>query len=228
MPSPSKLFIAFAALVTIHNVPVCGDELTEKPEFSDAVVKLTKNDRAFRNRDLAQTMIEYGRQNQKPEMLLLAAEILHNNPCEVVVGEDDEGERLTNLIEQAVDMRPEDDQLIAMAERALGTLEEATRGLAGGPKYWRVKIPKGKYYELQPALVYNALETARVVAIGADPKAHLGIAYKSVHDGGARRLASGIGKAMAQWDAGRIATGWTVRIYNLDGPDGMEVTIETN
>ena len=39
---------------------------------------------------------------------------------------------------------------------------------------------------------------------------------------------AGQGSVQVMWNTGVKTTGWDVRIYNLSGGDGLEVTVETN
>ncbi len=230
--SQRALSVALTAIL-LSPIALLADEdsdadLKALQAAAEAVPKETKGGRMVEDRAMAQSMIEYGRRAKNPEVMLLAVEILHKNPVTAVKGESNDAEELEELINEAVAMRPEDETLIERAEMALETLEETTRGLAGGPRTWVVAIDKGKYYQLDPRLVYNAHEKAIVVAYAKAPSAMLG---GSVRRGDQRsELTRGVGKGKVQveWNAGITTTGWDVRIYNLSGADGMQVKVETN
>lgn len=195
--------------------------------------KETKAGKMLANREMARQLIEYGQATDSPESIILGIQILHRNPVTAVV-EDKEAhnaeiEARIEMIGAALDLRPDDEGLALMAERVASELEESTRGLAGGPKSWTVTIPKGKYYQLDPRLVYNAQEAAIITAYAADgAKIMLGGSIRRYDQRNIMRRTVGRGKVVIQWNSGIYTTGWDCRIYNLSGPNNQVVTIETN
>lgn len=211
--------------------------LAEEAEEAEKVAaKETKAGKMVTNRNMARALLEYGMDTENPEAIILAIQILHRNPV-TAVKEDKEAhnaeiEERIELIGAAVELRPDDEGLLIMAERVAGELEESTRGLAGGPKSWTVTIPKGKYYQLDPRLVYNAQEAAIITAYPADPaaagKVMLGGSVRRYDQRTILRKTVGKGKVVVNWNSGIYTTGWDCRIYNLNGPDDLVVKIETN
>jgi hypothetical protein len=224
------ILLGVAMMITtgIAAEPTDADELQALLKDAESLPKETKAGRMVADRTMAQSMIEYGLRNNSPEVILLAVEILHKTPVTIKKGEgEDETAELEKLIEQAVEMRPDDEMLIVMAERVVDSLEEATRGLAGGPQAWTVKIKKRGYYQLDPRLIYNAQEKAIVTAT-TDPGVMLGA---SVRRGDQRKELTrsvGRGKVQVEWNSGITTTGWDVRIWNLTGKDGQVVKVVTN
>lgn len=217
--------LAFALCAPVY---AQDDELAGLEKTAAALPKETKAGQMVADLSLARSMLDYGRRTKNPEMMLLATEILHKTPVETVKGDTDGDDELSEIVLEAVKMRPEDESLLQLAERVQETLEEKTRGLAGGPKRWIVEIePKG-YYQLDPRLVYNAQEKAIISARSKDPSVTLGA---SVRRGDARNLiARGVGKGrvQVQWNSGITTTGWDVRIYNLSSKAPMSVEVTTN
>jgi len=225
------ILLGVAAMVAtgIAAEPTDADELQALLKDAESIPKETKAGRMLVDRAMAQSMIEYGRRAKSPECILLGVEILHKTPVTIKKGVGtDETAELEKLIEQAVEMRPDDETLIELAERVTESLEEATRGLAGGPQQWNVSIKAKGYYQLDPRLVYNAQEKAIVTATTNDPGVMLGA---SVRRGDQRKELTrsvGRGKVKVEWNSGIVTTGWDVRIWNLTGRDGLVVKVETN
>ncbi|MFO1002096.1 MAG: hypothetical protein U0936_17310 [Planctomycetaceae bacterium] len=193
-------------------------------------------------RIMAQTLIDHGKTSSSPESILVGVQILHQNP--VVDAKNGVDQKLTDtenlelnrLIDAAIEMRPEDKLLSEMATRVRSELEEKSRGLAGGPKQWTVKIRKGDHFLLDPRLVYDvqqeAIVSARVVSTGDnadDSKSTVGITV--ARDGSGKSLYTrsvAKQKTQARWNSGPYKAGWYVKIHNLSGPDEATIVIETN
>lgn len=205
------------------------DDLAALEAAANAVPTETKGGRMVEDRVMARSMIEYGRREKNPEVILLAVEILHKNPVTSVKGDADTKESLQKLIAEAVAMRPEDEMLKERAELATETLDENTRGLAGGPRSWTVTLAKkGDYYQLDPRLVYNAHEKAVVTAYSEDPNVMLGASVRRGDQTKEITRGVGRGKVSVEWNAGITTTGWDVRVYSLSENTEIQVKVETN
>jgi len=193
-------------------------------------------------RILAQSLIEHGQAMSSPESILVGVQILHQNPVvdarskpETKMADADTAE-LSDLVEIAVSMRPDDKILAALAARIRSELEEKSRGLAGGPKRWTVTIKKGEHFLLDPRLVYDvqqeAIVSARVVSSAENTQegsSTLGITV--ARDGSAKALYTrsvAKNKTQVRWNSGPYKAGWYVKIHHLSGPDEATIVIETN
>ena len=210
-------------------------QAAEAIEQADA--KVTQAGKMIANRELAREMIRYGRENDNPESIIIGVQILVRNPVtpasKKLTQEQKDAhnaglEELLDLVGAAVELREDDESLLLLAERVAGELDESKRGLAGGPKSWVIKVDKGKHYQLDPRLVYNAQEAAIITAYAKDPKAMLGGSVRRFDEKKETKRSVGRGKVKVEWNSGNNTTGWDCRIYNLSGPDGLEVTVETN
>lgn len=241
--NPVLLMTMFLLLVQSQSLR--ADEAAELKELMEVAaeqaleVKQTKAGRMLADRLLAKKMIEYGERENNPESIITGVQILVRNPTTpartLTQNERDAHNAdlvaLEELIGIAVDMRPEDEGLLAMAERVAGELDESTRGLAGGPKKWVVEIKKGKYFRLDPTLTYNAQEQAIITATidtKKYPKVMLGANVRRVDQAKVIKKAAGRGKVAIDWNAGVKTSGWDCRIYNLNGPAVLKVTVVTN
>ena len=135
---------------------------------------------------------------------------------------------LDKIVVEAVEMRPDDESLLQLAERVQEALEEKTRGLAGGPKQWVVEIKPKEYYQLDPRLIYNAHEKAIIAAESADPGVVLGASVRRSDIRKETTRGVGKGKVHVQWNAGLHTSGWDVRVYNLTGKTPVKVRVTTN
>ncbi len=201
-------------------------------EAESAEAKETEKGRKVADRELGWKLIEYGQREDhpSPEAIILGVQILHRNPVESKTedGEGGEKEELITMVEEAADMRPDDETLLVMAENVLDALDESSRGLAGGPQQWIITVDRGKYYQLDPRLVYNAQEAAIITAYAEDPKAMLGATVRRYDQRKIMKRTAGRGKVRIEWNSGIFTTGWDCRIYNMTGPDGMKLRVETN
>ena len=186
---------------------------------------------------MARNMIDYGLRVNSPESIITGVQILVRNPVtpagkltqEQKDAHNGQLKKLEEYLGMAVDMRSEDEALLAYAERVAGEIEESTRGLAGGPKSWVVQIDKGEYFQLDPRLVYNSQEVAIVTAYAGKPEDKIMLGATVRHESqNKKNKAAGPHRIRINWNSGPITSGWDCRIYNLTGPDGLEVVIETN
>ena len=221
------------AITLLHSSSVYSDDADELAALLTDVDQLPKMSSAGRivlDREMARAMIEYGRRTKTPEVIIFGVQILAQNPVNHVVENDEIMDRdkaeLTATIQQAVDMRDEDETLIELSERAADLLDEKTRGLAGGPRRWTVTIDKGKYYQLDPRLVYHAQQRAIVTAFAHDVM--LGASVRRSDQRKELKRSVGSDKVKVAWNSGIHTSGWDVRIYNLNGPDNLRVQVETN
>ena len=205
--------------------------------------EVTAAGQMLEKRIMAQSLIEHGKANSSPESVLVGVQILHQNPVidakknapdqELI---DNERATLTSLVEAAIEMRPEDKILAELAARVRTELEDKSRGLAGGPRQWTVKIKKGEFYLLDPRLVYDvqqeAIVAARVVSSGDRPQeGNTTVGITVARDGSAKSLYTrsvAKNKTQVRWNSGPYKAGWFVKIHNLSGPDEATVVIETN
>ena len=192
---------------------------------------------------MAQSLIEHGKVTSSPESILVGVQILHQNPVidakmnaldqELI---DSERATLTSLVEVAIEMRPEDKILAELAARVRVELDDKSRGLAGGPRQWTVKIKKGGIFLLDPRLVYDvqqeAIVASRVVSSGDRPQeGNSTVRITVARDGSAKSLYTrsvAKNKTQVRWNSGPYQAGWYVKIHNLSGPDEATVVIETN
>lgn len=234
---------ALILMCTVLFGSVASSAVDEQPFESEALPgEATAAGQMLEKRIMAQNLIEHGKTNSSPESILVGVQILHQNP--VVAAKngvdqklmDTENLELNRLIDAAMEMRPEDKLLSEMAARVRSELEEKSRGLAGGPKQWTVKIKKGDHFLLDPRLVYDvqqeAIVSARVVAAGdaaEEGKSTVGITV--ARDGSGKSLytrAVARNKTLVRWNSGPYKAGWYVKIHNLSGPDEATIVIETN
>lgn len=222
---------------------VASSALDERPFDAETLPgEETIAGKMLEKRILAQALIDHGKMNSSPESILVGVQILHQNP--VVNGKDAldqksmeaENDELASLVEAAVEMRPDDRLLADLASRVKVELEEKSRGLAGGPKQWTVKIKKGGYYLLDPKLVYDvqqeAIVSARVVSSGensTDIPSTVGITV--ARDGSAKAFYTrsvAKNRTQVRWNSGPYKAGWYVKIHHLSGADEATIVIETN
>lgn len=218
--------------VSVQNAAADNGEPTD--DFPEAVNEgtVTEAGQSLQDRILGRSLIDYGLRSRAPEAIVSGVQILARNPVRSAQGNEEESDRaekgrLSDYLQRARDMAPADAILAELITRAEERLEERPRGMAGGPKRWVVKIDKGKYYEIDPRLSYNVQEMAVVHAF-ASPSATLGIRVRrsDLRNDVARSVARE--RVTATWNSGIFSKGWLVRIYNLAGPDELEVVVETN
>ena len=210
-------------------------ELQQLLADAQALPAETKTGRMVADRQVARDLIAYGQRTKTPEAILSGVQLLHKIPVTLQGGaEADNRDELAKLIRQAINMCPNNELLLAMGERGLAMLEDAPRDLAGGPNRWTVTIDKGKYYELDPRLVYSPQEKAIVAATvklgdtNEEPTPVLGGLVRRSDQPRPKTRSVGRGKVVMAWNTGIVATGWDVRIYNLSKQDVLEVVIEAN
>jgi len=204
--------------------------------------EMTATGKMLEKRIMAQALIDHGKANSSPESILVGVQILHQNPVvdgkntvdqKLIVAETSE---LKSLVDTALEMRQDDSILAEQAARVRAELEEKSRGLAGGPKQWTVKIKKGGYYLLDPRLVYDvqqeAIVSARLAAVGDNSQERSStVGITVARDGSAKSLYTrsvARNKTQVRWNSGPYKSGWFVKIHHLSGPDEATFVIETN
>lgn len=190
----------------------------------------TESGRMVADRKLAQSLIEYGQRLEKPEALVLAAEILVNNPVAAsdATAQRDETQLIQRLLEQANEMRP-GDKLLAILIQRFDQTPKAVRGanvIEDSAKLLVVRIDKGKHFRLSPDPVFEPQIAARVIAT-ADGDPMLGITVRRIDLVQEKRWVAR-SRVSAVWNSGIYKKAWDIRVFNLSGPDGLKVRIETN
>ena len=180
------------------------------------------------DRQLARNLVEYGLRTQTPEAVVLGADILSKTP--VVPANASAKKRAhqeaNQLLKRALRMRPADRSLAAYVRRVRSSAVQNETGIDAHPKMWVVKIDRGKHYRLKPDPVFPAQVQARVTAwVNGNPA--LGITVRRFDQKRVRRYV-GQGKVIGTWNPGIKTTKWDVRLYNLSGPDALQVQIVTS
>lgn len=190
----------------------------------------TESGRVVADRKMAQSLIEYGQRMEKPEAIVLAAEILANNPVTAIdaTAQREEAQQIQRLLEQANEMRPGDKLLATLIQRFDHTpkVVRGANAIADSARLLIVRIDKGKHFRLSPDPVFEPQIAARVTAT-ADGDPTLGITVRRIDLVQEKRWVAR-SRVSAVWNSGIHKKAWDIRVFNLSGPDGLKVRIETS
>lgn len=187
-----------------------------------------KRKQAWRDVELVQALVEYGKRKRHPAAIALASQMLQEAAGELGSSRVDRDHAPALSLEMPPDVLPVEDE---------STEKEFEGGVIarGGPSCrqvsgnkWQAVIGKGETCAIRPNPEF-AKKSQAVVKVRAAQDAYLFVYWRRVDmKSDPNDFKAGKGNVTAKWRTGISKAKWVIEVENQSGPDGLPVTIETS